>query len=191
MFMIRLPTSELNFVRQHGVTLLESLLTIFILAFGILGLANLAAKMQTVEVESYARSQALILLEDMAARLSAHRSIAATYITTSPLGTGDTQPTDCSGTALGTARDQCEWSRALKGNTELSGGSAVGAMIDGRGCVEQLAGVDPPSYRITVAWQGLSPTIAPGVGCGQGLYGPDDALRRTVVKVVSVANLGP
>ena len=189
--MIGLSSGETNLVRQRGVTLLESLLTIFILAFGILGLANLAAKMQTVEVESYARSQALMLLEDMAARLSAHRSIAATYVTTSPLGTGDTQPADCSSTALGTARDQCEWSKALKGNTELSGGSAVGAMIDGRGCIEQLAGVDPPSYRITVAWQGLSPTIVPGVGCSQGLYGPDDAMRRAVAKVVSVANLGP
>ena len=189
--MIGRSSRQPDLVRQRGVTLLESLLTIFILAFGILGLANLAAKMQAVEVESYARSQALILLEDMTARLSAHRSIAATYITTSPLGTGDTQPTDCSGTALGAARDQCEWSKALRGNTELSGGSAVGAMIDGRGCIEQVAGVDPASYRITVAWQGLSPTIVPGVGCGQGLYGPDDALRRAVAKVVSVANLGP
>jgi len=189
--MIGLSSSERTFVRQSGVTLLESLLTIFILAFGILGLANLAAKMQTVEVESYARSQALILLEDMAARLSAHRGIATNYITTSPLGTGDTQPTDCSGTALGAARDQCEWSKALKGNTELSGGSTVGAMIDGRGCIEQLAGADPPSYRVTVAWQGLSPTIVPGIGCGQGLYGADDAQRRVVAKVVSVANLGP
>jgi len=191
MFMIVLYLGQPNFARQCGVTLLESLLTIFILAFGILGLASLAAKMQTVEVESYARSQALILLEDMASRLSAHRSIAANYITTSPLGTGDTQPTDCSSTALGVARDQCEWSKALKGNTELSGGSAVGAMIDGRGCIEQLAGVDPPSYRVTVVWQGLSSTIVPGFGCGQGLYGSDDALRRAVAKVISVANLGP
>jgi type IV pilus assembly protein PilV len=189
--MIGLSSDTPNFARQRGVSLLEALLTIFILAFGILGLAGLAAKMQKVEVESYARSQALILLDDMASRLSAHRSIAANYTTTSPLGTGDTQPTDCSGTALGAARDQCEWSNALKGNAELAGGSLVGAMIGGRGCIEQVAGVDPPSYRVTVVWQGLSPTIIPGVGCGQGLYGTDDAQRRAVAKVVSVANLGP
>lgn len=189
--MIVFSSHQPNFCRECGVTLLESLLTIFILAFGILGLANLTAKMQTVEVESYARSQALILLEDMAARLSAHRTVAATYITTSPLGTGDTQPVDCSGTAPGVARDQCEWSNALKGNTERLGGSSVGAMIGGRGCIEQLGGVDPPSYRVTVAWQGVSPTIVPGVSCGQGLYGSDDALRRTIAKVISVANLGP
>jgi type IV pilus assembly protein PilV len=189
--MIGLSSNKPNFVRQRGVSLLEALLTIFILAFGILGLASLAAKMQTVEVESYARSQALILLEDMAARLSAHRGVAANYVTTSPLGSGDTQPTDCSSTALGVARDQCEWSNALKGNAELAGGSLVGAMIGGRGCIDQLPGVDPPSYRVTVVWQGLSPTLAPNVGCAQGLYGADDAQRRAVAKIVSVANLGP
>ena len=70
--------------RERGVSLLEALITIFILAFGMLGLANLNAKMQTVEVESYARSQALILLDDMAARLSAHRGVAATYVTSTP-----------------------------------------------------------------------------------------------------------
>ena len=184
-----LPKANLN--RQHGVSLLEALITIVILAFGILGLANLQAKLQTVEVESYARSQALILLNDMAARLSSHRGVAATYVVASPVGTGDAQPTDCSATALGVARDLCEWSNALKGNTELSGTSAIGAMIGGRGCIEQLAGIDPPSYRVTVTWQGLSPTVVPGINCAQSLYGANDALRRSVAKVVSVASLGP
>jgi len=177
--------------RESGVSLLEALITIVILAFGILGLAGLQSKLQTVEVESYARSQALILLDDMAARLSAHRGVAATYVTASPVGTGDTESTDCSGTTLGVERDTCEWSNALKGNTELSSSSAIGAMIGGRGCIEQLAGVDPPSYRVTVTWQGLSPTVVPSVGCGQSLYGANDALRRAVVKVVSIAALGP
>ena len=184
-----LPKVNLN--RERGVSLLEALITIVILAFGILGLAGLQSRLQTVEVESYARSQALILLDDMAARLSAHRGVAATYVDASPVGTGDTQPADCSSTALGVARDTCEWSNALKGHTELSGSSAIGTMIGGRGCIEQLAGVDPPSYRVTVTWQGLSPTVAPSVGCGQSLYGANDALRRAVVKVVSIAALGP
>jgi type IV pilus assembly protein PilV len=182
---------KVNMNRERGVSMLESLITIVILAFGILGLANLQAKLQTVEVESYARSQALVMLDDMAARLSAHRGVAATYVDATPVGTGDTQPVDCSGTALGVERDICEWSNALKGNTELSGTAAIGAMIGGRGCIEQLAGVEPPSYRVTVTWQGLSPTVVSGIDCAQSLYGANDALRRTVAKVVSVASLGP
>jgi type IV pilus assembly protein PilV len=184
------PRAPSNMNRQRGLSLLEALITIVILAFGILGLTSLQAKMQTAEVESYARSQALILLEDMAARLSAHRSDAATYAAASPVGTSDTQPADCSGTALGVARDMCEWSNALKGSTERAGGTNVGAMMGGRGCIEQLAGVDPPTYRIIVAWQGLSATVEPSVSCGQSVYGAS-GWRRTAIKDVSFASLGP
>src|SRR5205823_859862 len=110
---VLMNTRSLSKVNPHcesGVSLLEALITIVVLAFGILGLAGLQSKMQTVEVESYARSQALVLLDDMAARLSAHRGVAATYVTASPVGTGDTQSADCSGTVLGLERDTCEWS---------------------------------------------------------------------------------
>jgi type IV pilus assembly protein PilV len=175
---------------QRGISMLESLLTIFILAFGLFGLVGLQAKMQTSDMETYARSQSLVLLDDMAARLSVHRNVAATYVTAAPAGTGDTQPTDCSGTALGQARDTCEWSNSLKGRAELASSSAVGAMIGGRGCIEAVAGSDPPTYRITVVWQGLSATLAPSVDCGRNLYGPD-AQRRAVSKDVAFANLGP
>jgi Tfp pilus assembly protein PilV len=68
----------LKVVGERGVVMLEALITIIILAFGILGLAPLMAAMQTAEVESCARSQALVLLDDMAERLSAHRGVAAT-----------------------------------------------------------------------------------------------------------------
>jgi type IV pilus assembly protein PilV len=183
--------------RERGVSLLEALITIFILAFGMLGLANLNAKMQTVEVESYARSQALILLDDMAARLSAHRGVAATYVTSTPtsgpVGTGD-GITDCASTTAGSVgRDLCEWSIALKVNTELRGSSAVGKMIGVRGCIEAVGGASPPSYQITVTWQGLSPTVAPApsVDCAQSFYTSDDRYRRAIIKVVSIASLGP
>jgi type IV pilus assembly protein PilV len=185
-------SSKANVDRQRGISLLEALITIIVLAFGILGLAGLQAKMQSAEVESYARSQALLLLDDMAARLNANRVNAAAYVTATPAGTGDTQPTDCSVTALGVDRDLCEWSNALKGNSELAAGSGVGAMIGGRGCVEPLAaGVNPPSYRIAVVWQGLTATVIPSIDCAQNLYGGNDAFRRVVAKVVTIGNGGP
>jgi type IV pilus assembly protein PilV len=173
------------------MSLLEALITIIVLAFGILGLAGLQAKMQSAEVESYARSQALILVDDMAARLNTNRTAAATYVTIEPAGTGDAQPSDCSAVAIGVDRDLCEWSNALKGSTEIATGRTVGTMIGGRGCIEQLVGVDPPSYRVAVSWQGLSQTVAPGIGCAQGLYGSNDAFRRVVAKVVSIGNGAP
>lgn len=178
--------------RTHGrgIMMLEALITIVILAFGLLGLAGLQAKMQAAEMESYQRSQALVLLDDMASRLSANRANAASYVTASAVGTGDGEPADCSGVAVGQLRDQCEWSNALKGAAEQIGGASVGTMIGGRGCIE-VAGADPPSYRVIVAWQGLTPTAVPGYTCGEGLYGANDAVRRVVAKVVAVANLIP
>lgn len=178
---------------EHGIVMLEALITIVILAFGILGLAGLQAKMQAAEMESYQRSQALVLLEDMASRLNANRNAASTYVTASPVGTGDAEPADCSGKAVGLARDMCEWSNALKGAAEQAGGASVGTMIGGRGCVEQVAGASEvtASYRIVVTWQGLTPTTAPFFKCAKGSYGGNDALRRAVVKVVAVGVLTP
>ena len=175
--------------RQGGFLLLEVLITIVILAFGLLGLAGLQAKIQTSETESYQRTQALLLLQDMVNRVSANRIYAAAYVTANPLGSGDDQPTSCSG-LTGVARDQCEWSHGLKGAAEKQSGTgaALGAMLGARGCVEQVAGSDPPVYRVAVAWQGMTQLSTSGLACGQNLYGAE-GYRRAIAGFVPVANL--
>lgn len=174
-------------VTQRGVTLLEVLITIVVAAFGILGLASLQAKMHISSMEAYQRAQAVILTNDMVSRLDLNRQNTAAYITgaNAPLGTGDDQPADCSALA-DAARDLCEWSNALKGAAELVGaGDAaenLGAMIDARGCVEQLQAANlgtcsPEVLRVTTTWQGLVETEEPLVGCAADDY---DGLRRAV-----------
>ncbi|MDH5552280.1 MAG: type IV pilus modification protein PilV, partial [Nitrosomonas sp.] len=112
-------------IKKHairGVSLIEVLITIVILAIGLLGLAGLQVRLQTSEIESYQRTHALILLEDMANRVSANRNNAAAYDTAgAPLGTGDGQPNACAGN--GQAFDACQWSNALKGASEQSSAS--------------------------------------------------------------------
>lgn len=176
----------------RGFAILEALVTIVLLSFGILGLVGLQAKMQAAEMESYQRSQALLLLEDMAARLNTNRAVAASYVTATPVGTGDAEPADCSVKAIGNARDLCEWSNALKGSAEELDGNAVGSLIGGRGCIEALAGAAPPSYQIVVTWQGLHRSRAPDIACANGTYGTEAlGLRRAVAKVVAIADLTP
>ena len=176
----------------RGFAILEALVTIVLLSFGILGLVGLQAKMQAAEMESYQRSQALLLLEDMAARLSTNRAVAANYVTATPLGTGDAEPADCSAKAVGNERDLCEWSNALKGSAEQLGGNAVGSLIGGRGCIEEIAGALPPRYQIVVTWQGLHQSRAPNIACASGAYGSEAlGLRRAVAKVVAIADLTP
>lgn len=182
--------------RQHGFSMIEVLVTIVILAFGLLGLAGMQARTMTMEMESYQRAQALVLLNDMAARLEANAGAAATYVTATPLGTGDTQPASCSGVAAGVARDQCEWSNQLKGAAESASGSNVGAMIGARGCITQVQAqnaatgtCDPGIYEVAVVWQGMVDTVAPRITCGKDLYG-SDAARRAIALRIATATTG-
>lgn len=181
--------------QQQGTTMLEVLVTIVILAFGMLGLAGLQSKIFVAEMESYQRAQAVLLMNDMVERIKANRGAASTYVLEAgtTLGTGDAQEADCSGATAGAARDQCEWSNALKGAAETSGANKVGGMIGALGCVTLVqarnatAGLCQPGiYLVTVAWQGLNPTSAPAASCGQGSFGNDDRLRRALSARVSI-----
>lgn len=174
---------------QRGTSLLEVLVTIVILAFGLLGLAGFQLRAQTTELESYQRAQALVLLNDMASRLNANRANAASYVTAG-MGTGDSLV--CVDTSDPVIRDQCEWSNSLKGSAEVSGTSKIGAMEGARGCITQVQAPDssagvclPGVYRIDVVWQGLVKTSALNIDCGKDQYG-DDSYRRAVSRIVTV-----
>lgn len=184
----------------RGFSLLEVLITVVLLAFGMLGLAGLEMRMTVANAEAYQRAQAAALLADMSERIRAGNNvatgtIAAGYLTGStPAGTGDGNTvTDCTTQALGAARDMCEWSNALKGAAEASGTTQSGAMIGARGCISQVQAANPALnlctpgiYSVSVAWQGLSATVAPASSCAANLYGSNDAQRRVLTTQVVV-----
>jgi type IV pilus assembly protein PilV len=186
---------------QGGALMIEVLVTIVILAIGLLGLMQMQGRLQRSEMESYQRTQALILANDMAARVSSNRANAADYATANPLPGVNLATADCGNpAALDTTQeiDRAEWCLALQGAAEeTSGGTNVGAMIGGRGCVEKITDQD---YMITVVWQGLTPIAPPPatVTCGANLYNLPagsacadnaDACRRYVTTWVSIGNL--
>jgi len=178
--------------KQHGISLIEVMVTVFILSVGLLGMAGLQSRLQQSEMEAYQRSQALLLLNDMANRIATNRSKAPNYVTNmAGIGVGVT----CEAlTITQQQRDSGEWCNALKGAGETRAGNNVGAMIGGRGCIEGLSG---GQYRISVAWQGLTPLTAPTAStCGANSYnGPagsscsGDVCRRVITTIVTVANL--
>jgi type IV pilus assembly protein PilV len=172
--------------------MIEVLVTIVILAAGLLGLAGMQIRLQLSEMEGYQRAQAMILLDDMANRFSLNRNFAANYVTAAPLGAAMACPT--AGATL-QQRDSREWCGALQGAAEKSGSGKVGAMIGGRGCVESLGNNE---YLLTVAWQGLAAVAAPpaSVACGKDLYDgaagsrcSGDRCRRAVTTIVRFAPL--
>lgn len=183
-----MPTS---IPKNSGFTLIEVLVTLMVLAIGLLGLAGLHTAMLRTELEALQRTQAILLLEDMANRLRSNPAVARTAASAylGEYGVG-TSLADC-GSPVNA--DKCAWDRALDGaSVERAGGENVGAMIGARGCVERLSGSANTQVliRVTVAWQGLSPTVAPELTCGDGDYGDDDSLRRAVSVVVALAYLG-
>jgi type IV pilus assembly protein PilV len=181
-----------------GTTLLEVLVTIVILAIGILGLAALQMRLHGAEMESYQRTQALMLLEDMAVRLTANRSAANDYD-----GASVTPGTDCADDFDDTTRyayDMQSWCNAIQGAAETTetAGSLVkkGTLIGGRGCIEKLDTTGFDVYLITIAWQGLGRLSAPpsSVTCGTGQYNDglmctNDLCRRAVTTLVRFSSL--
>ena len=173
---------------ESGATLIEVLVAIVIVVIGLLGLAGLQARINLSEMESFQRTQAIVLMQDMADRIIANRKNAAAYITATPLGTGNPAG-DCS--ALHVAdKDLCEWNNALLGAAETGAAGKIGAMIGARGCIQQTVATMPQQYVISVVWQGLNPTIAPAAAldCGTGAYG-DERLRRIMTTTVTMACL--
>lgn len=181
-----------------GFGLLEVLVAMVILLSGLLGLAGLLTRSQQLEMESYQRAQALILLQDMADRINANRKVAACYAITTDatygtpyLGTNSSITPNCSsGTTEQYTRanaDLTAWHNVLRGAAETQSGTNVGAMIGARGCIRQISA---NTYLIMVAWQGLGETVAPppSLACANTTYG-SEALRRTVSTTVSIATL--
>lgn len=187
---------------ERGTSMIEVLVTLVIIAVGLLGMVGLQARLQSTEMESYQRTQALLLLDDLRGRIEANRLQVANYAdlasVAAPVGATGACPSAPAGSSTRVEADIREWCLALQGAAESVGGNSAGAVIGGRGCVEYL-GVGPSgeqSVRVSVAWQGLTPIAAPPEACGAGQYNgaagtpcQGDLCRRVVSTVIRIANL--
>jgi len=190
--------------------MIEALVSLVIIMFGLLGLAGLQTRMQQAEFESYQRSQELILLYDMVDRINTNRATVPCFVVTTDLvaganylGAGAAAPTPCgySTTENNAIADIAiaEWDNLLKGSAETKGVNQVGAMIGARGCISYNSATELPDaagapiagtgiFTVAVAWQGTSETFAPTVACANNLYGTE-LRRRVVSETLRLANL--
>jgi type IV pilus assembly protein PilV len=197
-------TTTQNPRAQHGVSMIEMLITMLILMVGLLGVAGLSAQAQRAEMESYQRVQAILLMRDMASRINANRKVASCYaITTNTtdgtpyLGVGAGAAAACAAGSDATQQaradaDLAAWSSALAGAGEAVAGSNIGVMVGGRGCISYDA--TDQTFLISVAWQGVSATTPPpaSLACaktgGASLYG-SESRRRVVSMTLLMATL--
>jgi type IV pilus assembly protein PilV len=185
--------------QESGFMMMEVLVTLLVILFGVMGLAATIVRSQTSELESYQRVQAMLLARDMVDRINANRYVSTCYSNGTALnsvlevGTNYTGPPTCT---VGTntqrqtqaVRDITAWSNLLKGSAEASGGSNIGAMITAIGCVK-LTDAANNIYRVSVAWQGLNTTADPTDDtCGSDVI-TTTGTRRVISMPVRIANL--
>ena len=184
----------MNRIRTHsrlrttrGFTLIEVLVALVLLAFGLLSLARVMGRSAQEEMEAQQRTVAITLAAEMVDRITNNPKQAVQYVDDYVPGS---TPEDC--TAIDAAdvvgRDKCEFRNRLLGADVYDAARAIGAPIAARGCVVSTA---PNLYVVAIAWQGLLPTDAPDSACGENAFGPDnERTRRVYSTTFQVATLG-
>lgn len=148
------PSHKSPKLRMQGVSMVEILVTIFVLAVGLLGIAGMQAKSLKHNTSAYTRSQAQLLAYDMLDRLRANRG-GVTFGFYDNLMASTPTPQSCIATGCTTEEiakyDAFEWSGLL--NNTLAGG--IGRVIRNA----------DDTFTITVMWDD-NRTGATGTACG-------------------------
>ena len=151
---------------QHGFTLLEVLIAIVVLSFGLLGLAGIQAVGIKNTHDADVRTRAVQQAYDMADRIRANTigAAAGAYDSIpSSVGTNPTcMATTCSATQM-RDHDRFIWNTNNQAMLPSGGGTVTVATVGGTPTV-----IPNKQYLITVMWNDRSdPTITtPGTTCG-------------------------
>jgi type IV pilus assembly protein PilV len=190
--------------RQQGVTLVEVLVALVIVAVGVLALTALQVVSKRNTLDAAMHSDAASLAHNLLERMRGNASIDALdrYRNLAALGLGNGQMVDqpvctaaepCSPQQLA-GHDLREWEALLDGRQERIGavddGDFTGGLDDGRACLTGPNGGGSGFYTLTIAWRGgiaiptdpIDPDDPDGPDCGRGLglYGDNDELRRSL-----------
>lgn len=139
--------------RERGMTLIESLVALLILALGILGLAAMQTRMLVETRVTNSRATAIRLIADLGERIQLNAQGAqATASVPSPYEDTDwDQPSDDPPEEVETCDTECTGDQRAISDIWAWKTQVAGALIDGRGTVTQ--GDDPRHLRVLVGWR--------------------------------------
>ena len=145
--------------RQHGVSMMEVLVTVLVLSIGLLGLAGLQLTGLRYNHSAYLRSQATLLASDIIDRMRVNRDQALNGAYDIDFGTSTSNTTcaaasaDCSPADLAQS-DLSEWKQNLQ-NLLPSGDGAISRTVNG----------SEVRFTVTIQWDDTrgeqSPTQLP------------------------------
>jgi type IV pilus assembly protein PilV len=171
--------------KQTGVGLIEVLVSVLVIAIGLLGTLGLQLSGKQSNHEAVARSSAVFAVEDIISRIRINPDgVTSSAYTTAGVGggsLGDAPGTDC-GTTTSTcsstllaAWDLWQWEQTLDGVDASSGGASVGGLVNPTGCIS----INGDLVTVVIAWQGKVALDQTGMpACGDDKYGTDDEFRQ-------------
>ena len=171
---------------QSGATLIEILISLLMIAFGLLGIAGFITKSTTLTSETTQRARASALLSDMAARISSNKPIAAGYVAAASANPDLGKAVESCVGKVAAALDVCQWSNLLAGVND-AGSTGNSAALGFRGCITKPTA--DANYVVAVAWGAMSQSFPPADSFGAGSFG-DDTYRRVLRAQVRIPNLG-
>jgi type IV pilus assembly protein PilV len=188
---------------QNGMTLLEVMISVFVLSVGLIGIAKLQVTSKQNNFDAVQRITATTLAYEIIERMRANattlteyvdtsgtRIIDKTSITSEPTPTCGNSDAVCSEVELA-AHDLWEFKEALSGATEKNGNTNTGGLDEFTACISGpdtgAAGV----YTVAIAWRGRIPLSNPttnNCGATSGAYGEGNKYRRVLQFVTYIDN---
>jgi len=195
--------------RQSGISMLEVLISVFVVAIGLLGIAALQFMSKRSNFEAVQRTTATLLASDIIERMRANPTQLLNYAgdATSPItplggptatrtqASPDCSTANCDSFEL-SQYDLWEWETALNGlsDTDTASGASTGGLVAPTACIttEAAAGVVDRSgkYTVAIAWRGATQMANPTVntcGEGSGKYNGEDGSADTHRRVLFVS----
>ena len=138
------------FTAQAGFTLIEVMVTVFILSIGILGAAGMQAVSVRESQNTYYRTQADMLASDIVDRMRANRTDARDEGTSAytEAGVGNDCSTECDADDMAAA-DVFEWQASI---TRSSLPSVQGSILRSSMVVDASGATVGAVYIVTVMW---------------------------------------